>query len=94
MYPAFESDADARYSDLLEILKQEKLRIDQWRDKETTRDAVRVTIQDFLWNDETGLPVDLYSEEEVTHKAKDVFRHVFWAYPTLPSPYYQAVEAS
>jgi len=79
--------------DLLETLKQEKLRIDQWRDKEATRDAVRGAIRDFLWNDETGLPVDLYSEDEVTHKAEDVFRHVFWAYPTLPSPYYQAVEA-
>lgn len=50
------------------------------------------------WNEhiselEKGLPVDLYSEDEVTHKAEDVFRHVFWAYPTLPSPYYGAVEA-
>jgi type I restriction enzyme R subunit len=77
---------------LLETLKQEKLRIDQWRDKETTRDAVRVTIQDFLWSDETGLPVDLYTEEDVSHKAEDVFRHIFWAYPTLPSPYYEAAK--
>jgi type I restriction enzyme R subunit len=80
-------------AELLETLKEEKLRIDQWRDKETTRDAVRVTIRDFLWNDKTGLPVDLYGEDDVAKKAEDVFRHVFWAYPTLPSPYYEAAPA-
>jgi type I restriction enzyme, R subunit len=78
--------------DLLKTLKEEKLRIDQWRDKETTRDAVRVTIRDFLWSDNTGLP-NLYTEDDVAQKAEDVFRHVFWAYPTLPSPYYEAVTA-
>lgn len=34
---------------LLETLKSEKLKVDQWREKEATRDAVRVTIKDFLW---------------------------------------------
>jgi len=37
-------------------------------------------VRDFLWNDETGLLIDLYSEDEATHKAEDVFRHAFWAY--------------
>jgi len=44
--------------ELLERLKAEKLRVDHWRDKESTRDAVRIAIRDFLWSDETGLPVD------------------------------------
>ena len=79
--------------DLLKTLKAEKLRVDQWREKETTRDAVRVTITDFLYSDDTGLPVDLYTEDDVTRKAEDVFRHVFRAYPTVPSPYYEAVMA-
>jgi type I restriction enzyme R subunit len=74
--------------ELLETLKQEKLRIDHWRDKESSRDAVRVAIRDFLWSEETGLPVDNYSEDDVDTKTEDVFRHVFWAYPTVPSPYY------
>ncbi len=34
--------------ELLDTLKAEKLRIDHWRDKESTRDAVRLTIRDFL----------------------------------------------
>jgi type I restriction enzyme R subunit len=75
---------------LLQTLKAEKLRIDQWRDKETTRDAVRLTIRDYLWSEETGLPVDRYSEEDVSARADEVFQHVYRAYPTLPSPFYQA----
>ena len=73
---------------LLKTLKAEKLRVDQWREKEATRDAVQVAIRDFLWSDQTGLPADGYSEEEVAAKSDDVFRHVFRVYPTVPSPYY------
>lgn len=80
-------------AELLSRLKEEKLQIDHWRDKESTRDAVRVTIHDHLWSDDTGLPVDVYTEEDVDEKSKDVFRHVYRAYPTLPSPYYEAMMA-
>ncbi len=76
--------------ELLDRLKTETLRADQWREKEATRDAVRVAIHDFLWDDETGLPVDDYSEEDVTEKSEEVFRHVYRAYPALPSPFYAA----
>ena len=75
-------------AELLDRLKAEKLRIDHWRDKETTRDAVRVTIHDYLWSDDTGLPIDTYTENDVNDKAEDIFRHVYRAYPTLPSPFY------
>ncbi len=60
---------------------------------EATRDAVRVTIRDFLWSDKTGLPVTLYSEDDVNIRAVEVFRHVFRAYPTVPSPYYESAAA-
>lgn len=76
---------------LLEKLKAERLRIDHWRDKEATRDAVRVAIRNFLWDDETGLPADSYTEEDINSKSEEVFRHVYWAYPELPSPVYSAV---
>lgn len=69
--------------DLLVALKSEKLRVDQWRDKEATRDSVRVTIRDFLWSDVTGLPVDQYTEADVQARADEVFRHVYRAYPPL-----------
>lgn len=75
--------------ELLATLKAEKLRIDHWRDKETTRDAVRLTIRDFLWSDSTGLPVDDYTEDDVQNRAEEVYRHVYRVYPTLPSPFYE-----
>ena len=51
-----------------------------------------VAIRDFLWSEETGLPVENYSEEDIDIKTEDVFRHVYWAYPTVPSPYYAEAE--
>ena len=74
--------------DLLDKLKAEKLKTDNWREKESTRDAVRTAIRDFLWDDHTGLPVDSYDESEVAQKADEVFTHIFRVYPTVPSPYY------
>ncbi|HBP87422.1 MAG TPA: hypothetical protein DD706_06975 [Nitrospiraceae bacterium] len=75
---------------LLMRLKEEKLRVDQWREKEATRDAVRQAIHDFLWSEDTGLPVDCFAEADVEVKAEDVFRHIYRAYPTVPSPYFTA----
>ena len=79
--------------ELLKTLKAEQLRVDQWRDKEASRDAVRVTIRDFLWDDATGLP-ESYTDGEVTARSDEVFRHVFRAYPTLPSPCYETAAAA
>lgn len=73
---------------LLDRLKAERLRVDHWRDKEATRDAVRIAIHDFLWSGETGLPVDTFSEDDVTDRAEEIYRHIYRAYPTVPSPYY------
>ena len=73
---------------VLTTLKAEKLTVDQWQDKEATRDAVRLAIKDFLWSDDTGLPVDHYREEEVEKRAEEVYRHVFRVYPEVPSPFY------
>ena len=75
---------------LLDTLKAEKLRIDNWREKEATRDAVQVTIENFLWDDNTGLPAPAYSEEDVKTKSRDVYRHVHRVYPTIPSLFFAA----
>jgi type I restriction enzyme R subunit len=80
--------------DLIETLKAEKLRVDHWRDKEATRDAVRLAIRDFLWSESTGLPVDRYTENDVHVCADEVYRHVYRVYPTVPSPYYEACAAA
>ena len=74
--------------ELLKTLKVERLRIDHWRDKEATRDAVRLAIRDFLWSDSTGLPVNRYTEDDVQARADDVYRHIYRVYPAFPSPFY------
>lgn len=75
-------------TELLQTLKTEKLKIDHWREKEATRDAVRTAIHDFLWSEDTGLPLESFSEEDVKTKAEVIFQHVFRVYPNLPSPVY------
>jgi len=80
--------------ELLETLKAEKLRVEHWTDKEATRDAVRLTIRDFLWSESTGLPVNQYTEDDVQARAEEVYRHVYRVYPTLPSPYYSTAEVA
>jgi type I site-specific restriction-modification system R (restriction) subunit len=67
-------------TELLAKLKAEKLRADNWWEKQATRDAVKVETRDFLWNEETGLPVDSYSEYEVEDKAERVYVYVFNTY--------------
>ena len=73
---------------LLDALKAEKLRIDHWREKEQSRDAVRTFIHNYLWADSTGLPAPAYDETDIAEKTHAVFQHVFRVYPTLPSPFY------
>jgi type I restriction enzyme, R subunit len=51
--------------ELLASSKEEELKVDHWCDKEATRDAVRLAIRDFLWDDLTGLPVDAFAELDV-----------------------------
>ncbi len=80
--------------ELLRTLKVGKLRVDQWRDKEATQSAVKVTIRDFLFADETGLPDGAYSDDDVMTRSEAVFAHVYRAYPTVPSPYYDGVTAA
>jgi type I restriction enzyme R subunit len=74
--------------ELLRKLKLSKLKTDHWRDKESSRDAVHTAILDFLYGDETGLPVEKYTYEDVKAKTDIVYDHVYQVYPTLPSPYF------
>lgn len=78
---------------LLGLLKSRIRDIDHWRDRESTRDALRVLIRDYLWDESTGLSVASFDEEEVDIRAADVFRHIYRAYPKLPSPFYSSTVA-
>ena len=74
--------------ELLSTLKDKIRAIDHWRDRETTRDAVRIEIHNFLYSDATGLPEDFYTVDDVLAKTDEVFHHVYRVYPTVPSPVY------
>lgn len=73
---------------LLATLKTERLKVTNWQQKESTRDAVKQQIFDFLYDERTGLPVEQYEEDEISHITERVFLHIYRAYPELPSPIY------
>lgn len=73
---------------LLATLKAERLRVGNWKQKESSRDAVKQQIFDFLYDEKTGLPIEQYEEEEISDITEKVFLHVYRAYPSLPSPIY------
>lgn len=81
-------------SELLAAVKRRIEEIERWQDREATRDAVRLVIHNHLWSDETGLPVGVFSEDDVEAKTEEVYRHVYRVYPTLPSPFYETDEAA
>ncbi len=43
---------------------------------------------DFLYGDSTGLPESDYSVDDIKALTENIFRHVYQAYPTVPSPIY------
>lgn len=73
---------------LLATLKAERLRVSNWQQKESTRDAVKQQIFDFLYDENTGLPVEQYEESEISEITERVFLHIYRAYPRVPSPVY------
>ena len=68
-------------ADLLARLKSDSLNVTNWRDKESTRDAVRQQIYDFLYDENTGLPVDDYPVDEISVLRDQVFQHLYRSYP-------------
>jgi type I restriction enzyme R subunit len=65
---------------LLEDLKAEKLRIQNWRENESTKAAVKTYILNYLYDENRGLPEPFYTISDVEHKADIVFDHVFMQY--------------
>jgi type I restriction enzyme R subunit len=76
--------------ELLEHLKADKLIIDNWREKEATRDSIKLEIKDWLWKDVTGLP-ESYTTEEISQKAEVVYAHIFRIYNTASPEIYATV---
>jgi len=79
--PRMRNRIKAVAKDLIEKIKIEIAKVDNWRIKTTTQAQVQALIFNFLYDDETGLPVDIYSDEEVKTLAEELFRHVYVVFP-------------
>ena len=60
---------------LYKTLQDQIARMYDFKEKEATRDKIRVEIWNYLWDDKIGLP-ESYNEEEVTLKTDAIFTHV------------------
>lgn len=76
---------------LIEAIKAELRKLDNWRDKETTKAQVQTFIYDYLYSDATGLPTDEFNESEVETLSNVVFLHIYQQYPSADqNPYSDA----
>ena len=57
------------------ILKQQLDAMQDFAEKQATRDAIRIAITNFLYDDRTGLPQS-YESGEVDMKAQAIFAHI------------------
>ena len=76
---------------LIEAIKAELRKPDNWRDKETTKAQIATFIYDYLYSDETGLPDNEYEPGEIETLSNVVFLHIYQQYPTADqNPYTDA----
>jgi len=66
---------------LLDGVKSEVAKIDNWREKPSTTARIQGLIKDYLYDDSTGLPVDAYSEDEVTTLSTKIYQHIYRIFP-------------
>jgi type I restriction enzyme R subunit len=67
--------------DLIEKIKAEIAKVDNWREKDTTRSQIQSLIYNYLYDDQIGLPLDVYNEEDVKTLAEELFKHIYVQYP-------------
>jgi type I restriction enzyme, R subunit len=62
---------------LLESIQAELQKLENWRDKETTKAQVETIIYNYLYEEATGLPAEFYNDEEVADLANVIFLHIY-----------------
>jgi type I restriction enzyme R subunit len=72
-------------SELLDAIKSEVAKLSHWKDKAQTKAQVRQMIHNYLYDENTGLPVDEYTDEEVLSLAEVVFLHAYENYGAVDS---------
>lgn len=74
--------------EMLDAVKAELAKLEHWKEKRQTQAQVKQLIYDYLYSDETGLPVDAYSDDEVKELAEVVYLHVYQQYETADDSVY------
>ncbi len=71
----------------LDALKEEKLKVERWRESRQITAQVKGLIYDHL----LYLPQEAYSDQDVSAKANDVYQHIFTNYLGGGNSVYQQV---
>lgn len=71
--------------ELLANLKNRYLNIQNWRDSVFVKGDVESYIHDFLYADETGLPPESFTTDEVKIKTDKIFGYIYQQYPNAES---------
>jgi len=75
-------------TELLDALKTELAKLDHWKEKRQTQAHVQQLIYDYLYDENTGLPVDVYTDEEVKELSNVIFFHVYQQYESVSENVY------
>lgn len=71
---------------LLEAIRAELAKLDHWKEKRQTQALVQTLIHDHLYDETTGLPLEVYNDNEVETLAEMVYLHVYQHYDGALEP--------
>lgn len=77
---------------LIATVKGELNSLGNWRKKDTAQGKVKALIYDFLFSEESGLPLDGYEDDEIKPLSDEVFLHVFERYTDGDRTAYTRIE--
>ncbi|MBW4614149.1 MAG: type I restriction endonuclease subunit R [Desmonostoc vinosum HA7617-LM4] len=75
---------------LIEAVKLQLQQLENWRDKESTTATIKSFIYDYLYSEDTGLPVDAYDDSDVDNLSNIVFLHIYQQYKNANKHTYAA----
>ena len=78
--------------ELIGVVKVELARLEHWKEKRQTQARVKQLIHDHLYSEDTGLPIDTYTEDDVEALAEVVYLHVYEKYETAANSVYSDAE--
>jgi type I restriction enzyme R subunit len=73
---------------LLHTVKARLEQLENWQTKESTKSEIEQLIHNYLYEEETGLPLEDYNDDEIKEYSNVVYLHVFRQYGKAErSPY-------